>query len=153
MSGASLVLMCALDLLGRSPESLPPIKLVERPIAGASLTVEAYVLSDSPVIYIVTSTPAFRDARCEDRSSLVKLASIIAHEEWHVRRGTDERGAYEAQLMTLMTLGAGPETWVYNSVRRAMRHVLATKSKAAAEQSPKSDGAAAAIPLQLSAGD
>lgn len=140
MSGASFVLMCTLELMGRSPESLPPIKLVDAPAVGASANVEGYVITGVPVIHIVTSTQAFRDADCGDRATLVKLASIIAHEEWHVRHGRDERSAYEAQLMTLMMLGAGPDTGVYHQVRRAMRHVLKAEKetrRAAERQQPQ----------------
>ena len=133
MSGASFVLLCTLELMGRSPESLPPIKLVDAPVAGASSNVEGYVIAGIPVIHIVTSTPAFREADCYDRTTLVKLASIIAHEEWHVRHGRDERSAYEAQLMTLMMLGAGPDTGVYHNVRRAMRHVLKAEKESRRE--------------------
>ena len=35
---------------------------------------------------------------CRAYTAIVKLASIITHEEWHVRYGADGRGAYRAQL-------------------------------------------------------
>jgi hypothetical protein len=131
MTGASLVLICALELLGRSPESLPPIKLVDQPIAGTMANLEAYVLANNPTIYVITSTDTFRRADCSDRGSLVKLASVIAHEEWHVKKGLDEKGAYQAQLMSLMLMGVGPDTGVYLSVQRAMRFALSEEGKAA----------------------
>jgi hypothetical protein len=142
--------MCTLELLGRSPESLPPIKLVDAPIAGASMNVEGYVISGLPVIHLVTSSQAFRQADCFDRVTLVKLASIIAHEEWHVRHGGDERGAYEAQLMTLVMLGAGPDTSLHYSVRRSMSLVLKA-AKAARAAAAQNGPARTAPPSPISA--
>jgi hypothetical protein len=46
------------------------------------------------------------------------------HEEWHVVHGDDEAGAYQAQLMTLRSLNAGPGTPVFGEVARSMRLVL-----------------------------
>jgi hypothetical protein len=52
-----------------------------------------------------------RDARTlphtRDYSALAKIASIIVHEEWHLRHGLDEGGAYDAQLLTLTRIGLG----------------------------------------------
>ena len=68
-------------------------------------------------ISILTSAEAFEEARrseCRAYDAVAKVASIVAHEEWHVRHGGDERGAYEAQLATLVRLGRavryGPPT-------------------------------------------
>jgi hypothetical protein len=89
------------------------------------------------------SAPVFRDVlaaqargrtRCGSRRALAVLASIVVHEEWHLRLGSDERGAYEAQLFELTRLGLAfsPES---TRVRRAMNAVLkrqAATSRAAA---------------------
>jgi hypothetical protein len=48
-----------------------------------------------------------------------------------VRKGHDEKGAYQAQLMSLMLMGVGPDTGVYLSVQRAMRFALSAEGKAA----------------------
>jgi hypothetical protein len=57
-----------------------------------------------------------------------QIAGTIVHEEWHVRHGADERGAYFAQLMALQQLGLGPGTGVYHNVKLAMRAVLAAQA-------------------------
>src|SRR5688500_5026248 len=101
MSTAATVLVCALNLLGRSPGSLPPIVLLEARPPGVSANAEAFVRRKPDTIYLVTSTPAFRAARLGDRDALKKIASIIAHEEWHVLHGSAEQPAYEMQLTTL----------------------------------------------------
>ena len=53
-----------------------------------------------------------------------KLASVLAHEEWHIRNGADESGAYYAQLTTLLRLGVPPDNNVYRSVQRSMQAVV-----------------------------
>jgi hypothetical protein len=54
---------------------------------------------------VITSSEAFRQARCANARTLLKLASALAHEEWHVHNGSREREAYETQLLTLLHLG------------------------------------------------
>jgi hypothetical protein len=103
--------------------------LVDVRPADASPTVEGFVREGSDRIYLVTSSPVFRDAVGTDRFNadsgpFIKLASIVMHEAWHLRHGTDERGAYDRQLMTLSRLGAGPGTLLHRSVYRSMLAVL-----------------------------
>ena len=134
MTPAATVLVCALDLLGRSPESFPPIELLDVRPAHASVNAEAFVESGVNTIYLLTTSEVFQTAlkagtRCGNRNALRKLASIIVHEEWHVRHGSDEGGAYAAQLTTVQMLG-GQDTALYNSVRRAMVTVLAQRRAA-----------------------
>jgi hypothetical protein len=133
MSAAGIVLLCALDLLGRSPDRLPPIDiLAERP-AQASVTAEAFADMRTGTIYLIASAPSFRAAltaqpsvnECRDTDSLKMVASIIAHELWHLTHGPDEEGAYYAQLMTLQLLGLGPNSIPHACVKRAMQAVLA----------------------------
>ena len=135
MTDAAAVVLCALALLGRSPETMPRIELVDLALfelmMEGSSSIEGYVVRGSGTITVVTSSAAFRAARCGNRRSLVKLASIVAHEEWHVRCGGDERGAYEAQLAALVRLGAGPDTAVYQNVSPTMHHVLSSERYAA----------------------
>jgi hypothetical protein len=135
MSAAGIVLLCALDLLGRSPERLPPIEiLAERP-PQASLNAEAFADSRTGTIYLIASAPAFRTAQtaqtsateCRDADSLKMVASIIVHEEWHLAHGPDEEGAYYAQLMALQLLGFGPNSVPHACVKRAMQAVLAAQ--------------------------
>lgn len=131
MTTAAAVLVCALELLGRSAGSLPPIEFVDSPPPDASPTANGFVRHDVPKIFLIRSSEAVRSARCESRRSLLHLASVIVHEEWHVRNGSDERRAYEAQLTALLRLGAQPNDWIYRSVYRSMRTVLEAQKQAA----------------------
>lgn len=131
MSTAALVLACALDLLGRSPQQFPRFELLDVRPPGVSPNAEAFVRRNPDVIHLLTTAPVFRTAlgaqakgRCRDRESLAKIASIIVHEEWHLGHGPDERSAYEAQLTALTMLGFGPSTPLFSSVRRSMQRVL-----------------------------
>ena len=125
MWSAAAVLACALTMLGRSEHRLPPINLVDTAPPGASWNVEAYVTGDANAIYLLTSSPAFREVarsryKCEPREAVAKLASVLVHEEWHVRHGPDERGAYSAQLTALVAMGFDAQTAVYGGVKRSM---------------------------------
>ena len=59
-----------------------------------------------------------------------KLASVLVHEETHVKQGADEKSAYAAQLTTLTALGAGIGSPPYQEVVRAMRLTLALRRSA-----------------------
>jgi hypothetical protein len=130
MLAAAAVVVCALDLLGRS-HAIAPIQLLPTPPIGQSTNAEAFVRRDPPTIYLITSTEAFRDAQSNssrDRlNACRKIASIIVHEEWHLRHGADEEGAYSAQLIALMAMGAQPVQ--ISEVRRSMAAVLKTTSR------------------------
>jgi len=124
---AEAVLVCALDLLGRSERSFPPIELVRTAPVEASAGVEAYVGPRDQKIYIVTSSPTFQRLlrhpnRCGDSDAARKLASVLIHEEAHIRRGATEKAAYQAQLVMLTALGAGVGSPPYMEVIRAMQH-------------------------------
>jgi hypothetical protein len=129
MSSAAAIIACALSLLGRSERTMPPITLVEAPPKHASIQADAFVSLPDPHIYVITSSPTFRDAMasrssCSESATMKKLASVLAHEEWHIRNGADESGAYYAQLTTLLRLGVPPDNNVYRSVQRSMQAVL-----------------------------
>jgi len=131
---AATVLVCALDLLGRSAVSFPPIALVEERPPDASSRADAFVGPADRTIYVITSAPAFQSIqrtrdRCGERNTLMKLASVLVHEEWHVQHGPDERGAYLAQLVALLFLGAHPGHPVYLEVQRSMQAVLGREPK------------------------
>ena len=132
MWSANSILVCALSLLGRDPRTLPPITLLEvRPI-DVSPKADAFVRDAT--IHLITSTQTFRTARldpqeCGGLHAIRKIASIIVHEEWHVRHSADERGAYHAQLTALSALGSGPDTSEYYAVVRSMNAVLAAKQR------------------------
>jgi len=117
MASAAAVLVCVLNLLGRP---MPPIVLLDVLPADVSRNAEAFVRRDQDTIYLLTTTPVFADARRGDRQAWKKLASILVHEEWHLRHGPDERGAYQAQLIELIRLGESPGRPNFNGVFRAM---------------------------------
>ncbi len=129
MSSAAAIVACALTLLGESERTMPRIELVEVPPIGTSAQVEAYVRRADRTIYLVTSSQVFQEAMraretCGDTISVRKLASVLAHEEWHIEHGPDERGAYQAQLTTLIRIGVQPGSALYAGVVRSMQAVL-----------------------------
>jgi hypothetical protein len=128
MWSAASVLVCALSILGRPERSFHPIAFVESVPRGGSPNAEAFVLRDPDTIYLITSSQVFRSATesresCKPRAAIAKLASILVHEEWHLRKGENERGAYHAQLTTLAQLGFDEHSHVYHGVKRAMLSV------------------------------
>lgn len=136
MWSAATILVCALDLLGRSVTSLPPIAFVDIRPPDVSARAEAFVRIGDPTIYLLTSSAVFKEAqssreKCGGFPALRKLASVIVHEEWHVRHGADERGAYAAQLTALASMSAGPGNLVYNEVMRAMTVAVETQKRLA----------------------
>lgn len=138
MWSAATILVCALDLLGRSVTSLPPIVFVDTRPPDVSERAEGFVRIGDPTIYLLTSSAVFKEAqssreKCAGFPALRKLASIIVHEEWHVRHGADERGAYEAQLTALATMGGGLGSPIYGAVKQAMHAAIATQKRLAKE--------------------
>lgn len=131
MTSAAAVLVCAIGLLNRSPASLPPIQVVDTPPPGVSDNADAFVRRGEATIFVIRSSAAFRNARCGNHRSLRKLASILVHEEWHVRHGSDERRAYDAQLLALLRLGETHASPLYRSVYRAMQVALEAPKAAA----------------------
>ena len=133
MLSAAAVVVCALDLLGRS-HAIAPITLLPSTPRSASTNAEAFVSYEPPTIYLITSTDAFREAERGVSGHAAgegcrKIASIIVHEEWHLRHGADERGAYEAQLTALAALGASSP--LITSVRQSMVAVIERQKRAA----------------------
>jgi hypothetical protein len=132
---AEVVLLCALEVLGRSAGSFPPIEFVATAPANASPGVEAYVGPRDKKIYLLTTSNAFRrlmitQTRCGDVMAARKLASVLIHEELHIRENASERAAYQAQLVRLIMMGSGVGTPPYQEVFRAMQHTT-KKEKAA----------------------
>jgi hypothetical protein len=134
MLTAASVLACALSVLGRSESSMPRIELIDVAPPDVSAGAEAFVRSGIRTIYLITSSLAFRAALsqdvCNESREMRKLASILAHEEWHVRNGSDEKGAYEHQLITLIRLGLTPGTGVFRQVQVSMLRVLEARKRA-----------------------
>jgi hypothetical protein len=130
MLSAAAVLVCALDLLARPASSFPPIVLLDTRPADVTATAEGFVRRDPDTIYLMTTSSVFRMAQAGNTDALKKLASILVHEEWHIRNGPDERGAYQAQLGALYLLGVDPGRPLANEVRQSMRVVLAVQKRA-----------------------
>ena len=129
---AASVLACALSVLGRSEANMPRIELIDVAPPYVSDGAEAFVQRDT--IYLITSSSAFRTALesrvgCSASWAMQKLASILAHEAWHVRHGPDEKSAYEHQLITLIQLGVPPESGTYRSVQVSMLRVLEARKR------------------------
>ena len=126
MWSAETVFVCALALLGRTAQSFPAVQFIEKVPVGVSPSAEAYVLAEEKRVVLITSTWAFRVAehaqnQCGQIDAIRQIAGVLAHEEWHVRHGPDEEGAYDAQLTALTSVGAGP--MLFSSVMRAKRRV------------------------------
>jgi hypothetical protein len=129
---ATLVFACALDLLGRPAASFPPVRFVPHPPPGASTFAQGYAQPDTGEIVLITSTEAFTQARkdrCRDLDAIREIASVLVHEEWHLRHGPDEAGAYDAQLMALLTTGADLEGRLFHKVKQAKLAVLAAAKR------------------------
>lgn len=127
MDAAEVLLVCALDLLGRSRDTFPIIRIVQERPAGVSDRAVAFVDRRDRSINLVAASPPLREAiaaverfrGCRHRADAAIVAGILAHEEWHLRHGPDEAAAYANQLTTLHALGFGPGTSVYHGVQRA----------------------------------
>jgi len=130
---AASVLACALAVLGRSEAKMPRIELLDVAPPAVSAGAEAFVDRDTNTIYLITSSAVFQwalEARhCSETVPIRKLASILAHEEWHVRHGPDEKSAYQHQLITLIRLGLLPGSGVYGEVQLSMRRVLDARKR------------------------
>ncbi|HUK34016.1 MAG TPA: hypothetical protein VLV86_08915 [Vicinamibacterales bacterium] len=121
--------MCALALLGHTKRGFPAVEFVEKAPPGVSAQAEAYVLNSEKRMVLITSTWAFRQAReaefeCGRIEALQEIAGVLAHEEWHLRHGTDEQGAYDAQLTALLAAGADQNGALFHNVMRAKQKVM-----------------------------
>jgi len=137
---AESVFVCALTLLGRSPQSFPPTEFLETApaAAGVSRQAAAYVSREAGAehIVLITSTSAFMNARrsqtrCSDVDAIREIAGVLAHEEWHIHHGGNEEGAYDAQLITLLAVGTPLDSPLYHKVKRAKETILAAERRAA----------------------
>jgi hypothetical protein len=149
MPTAAFVLGCALDLLANARPLAPVVLVAERP-PSASAHTAAFVREGDPTIYLVASSLPVRAAiraahagpkRCGHSREIIMLASVLAHEDWHLQHPGDETGAYLKQLTTLQFLGLDLYSREANEVRRAMRAGLAAQNRsgsvAAALEAPR----------------
>lgn len=122
---AAAALVCALGALNRTEASLPRIEILDEAPAFVSIGAEAFVQRNPDVIFIIASSRVVREAvtrhgECGDLEAVKKLASILIHEEAHLRYGDGEERAYQKQLITLIQLGLGPGSRPYRDVQRSM---------------------------------
>ena len=132
MWSSVVVLACALEVLRLPADRFYPIKLEDVTPPGVSRNAEAFATFDPPTIHILTSSAVFREAarakqRCGSREAIAKIASIVVHEQWHLKNGVEEYGAYRAQLIALAMLGFPADTNVYHGVKLAMLHTRRTQ--------------------------
>jgi hypothetical protein len=133
LSAAASALVCALGVLNRSEASLPPIEIIDTPPPYVSVGTEAYVQRGKIFVIgsaaVVQQAAGKRQGECGDVYAVKKLASILIHEEWHLKHGPDEKGAYERQLVALQQLGIGPGVNVYHDVQQTMLYVLKQRKR------------------------
>jgi hypothetical protein len=133
---ASSVVQSAVGLLptaGIAERDLAPIVEVDQRPADAHENVEAFHKIGDPHIYIYTGSATYKAAVSGNQQAIIKLASIIAHENVHVMQQTphsadeirkQEDAAYKTQINTLRRLNANPQT--VQGVQQAMK--VATNS-------------------------
>ena len=116
-----------------------PITLATVAPASASRGVEAWTSYDDECgdrIFVYTRSDMFRCASppLAMRQCLLRLASAVVHEAWHVENGRDEKEAYEVQIAFLLRNGAATE--YVKAVRLAQKRVLAAEPRASDTTSP-----------------
>jgi hypothetical protein len=134
MTAAEWVLVCALELLGRSADRLPRIEILPTRPSVVSANAAAFVNSAVGTIYLIASAPPFSAAaaqmkgrECRTSDELKAIAGIVTHELWHLEHGPDEREAYLAELSELNRLGVGPGRGPYINALRSMRAALESR--------------------------
>jgi hypothetical protein len=88
-------------------------------------------------IFVYTRSRTFRCAsasRSDQDQCLLRLASIIVHEAWHLRHGRDEAGAYEAQLAFLRLTEASAFLQLSETASQDIREVRRARDRALADR-------------------
>jgi hypothetical protein len=109
-----------------------PITLAAAAPASASRGVEAWTSYDDECgdrIFVYTGSDMFRCASrpLAMRQCLLRLASAVVHEAWHLENGRDEGEAYEVQIAFLLRNGAATEH--VKAVRLVQKRVLAAERR------------------------
>jgi hypothetical protein len=119
----------AIELAGPQVAALP-IVLASSPSEYVSRDAEAWLWRGEDgrprVVVVYTKSAAFRCASRRPPTNWqcrLKLASILVHEAWHFRYGSDERQAYDAQIAFLVQNGAS--SIVVTGVRQARAQAIA----------------------------
>jgi hypothetical protein len=146
------VLDKALRLAGPQLYEHLPFVLVSELPRTASPGAEAWTVFDEhgkgDRIFVYTRSRTFQCASVPSRDQdqcLLKLASVIVHEAWHLRNGLDEVGAYEAQLSFLQLVEASAFLQVNEAAAVNIREVRRARDRVLADQrnatSPGASGA------------
>lgn len=104
---------------GDELDALPRIVVATRVPDGATTDMEGYSVPGYGAVYVGNWSDAYRAAQGGNAEAQMKLAGVIAHEAWHVKNGTDESGAYDAEINKLRRIGA-PNSMI-DGVRRSAR--------------------------------
>ncbi len=130
---AAFLLVAAMSLSGLMTDAMTLLRQTNPDLANVEVVelqklppqvhsnTEGFHFEDDDHVYINTHSDVYQAAQRGNRDAIIKLASIIAHEAWHVQNGADERGAYTAQIHTLQRLHA-PDTLI-QGVQRSMKVV------------------------------
>ena len=148
------VLDRALRLAGPQSYAHLPFALVSELPRTASPDAEAWTVFDEhgkgDRIFVYTRSRTFQCASAPRRDQdqcLLKLASVIVHEAWHLRNGPDEAGAYEAQLGFLQTKEASAVLQINEAAAVNIREVRRARDRALADRrKASSPGASGALP-------
>lgn len=124
----------ALGLSGLSSRHLPVVLTSALPSA-VSPGADAWTVYDEQGhgdrIFVYTRGRTFQCAsasRDAQHQCMLRLASLIVHEAWHLQNGLDEAAAYDAQVMFLESNGASQ--FHILDIRRSRSRVLAEKRNA-----------------------
>jgi hypothetical protein len=109
-----------------------PIMLAPTTPEGSSLGVEAWIIADRDgprriVVYTRSETFRCASALPRDHQCLLKLASVLVHEAWHLMHDASEAEAYAAQI-AFLTLRGGSAPNIAG-VLRAKAHVIASRAQ------------------------
>jgi hypothetical protein len=78
MVSAAVVLACVLNVLGRAPNTLPPIEFVAIRPPGLPADVDAFVRVGSGVISLLTTSDAFQTLQRLDCRAWAPLRTLAA---------------------------------------------------------------------------
>ena len=131
----------ALELAGPQLYRHLPIVLIAALPGMVSPDAEAWTVYDEhgtgDRIFVYTRSRTFRCAsasRSDQDQCLLRLASIIVHEAWHLRHGPDEAEAYEAQLAFLRLSEASAFLQVSETASQDIREVRRARDRALADK-------------------
>ena len=98
----------AKELLVKNDIPVPPytIEVVHSRPSTANVDVAAWVYSGTHVIFILDTTPTWKDAKAGDEGALEVLAAMIVHEGVHASGDMSENDAYDAEIAALEKMGA-----------------------------------------------